>query len=109
VVNIDSSAYTAFNPNQPFLSFRGLEFPQVVAVGDVNTGGWPITATSDLYPSPLVYDGFGLTPSRTINGPAIMGAYINATFMGFIIGSGVSGTEEDVLYWRAYMHDINYP
>lgn len=109
VVNIDSSAYTAFNVNFPFLSFVGRTPPQVVAVGDVNTGGWPISAGSDLYPSPLVFDGFGISATRTINGPAIQGAYINATFMGFVIGDAVAGTEGDVVYWRAHLHDKNYP
>ncbi len=109
VVNIDSSAYTAWNVNFPFLSFVGKTHPQIVAVGDVNTGGWPISAGSDLYPSPLVYDGFGTSPSRTINGPAIQGAYINATFQGFIIGDSVAGTEADVIYWTAYLMDKNYP
>jgi len=109
VVNIDSSSFTAWNNNYPFLSFVGRTPPQIVAVGDVNTGGWPISAGSDLYPSPLVYDGFSTSPRRTINGPAIQGAYINNTFMGFIIGAGVAGSAEDVLFWRAYMHDKNYP
>lgn len=109
VININSTAYTAFNNNYPFLSFVGRTPPQIVAVGDVNTGGWPISAGSDLYPSPLVFDGFSTTAKRTINGPGIQGAYINNTFMGFIIGDSVSGTEADVIYWRAYMHDKNYP
>lgn len=109
VVNINSTAYTAFNNNYPFLSFVGRTPPQIVAVGDVNTGGWPISAGSDLYPSPLVFDGFSITARRTINGPAIQGAYINDTFMGFVIGDSVAGTEADVIYWRAYMHDKNYP
>ncbi len=108
VVNIDSSSFTPFNNNYPFLSFVGRTPPQIVAVGDVNTGGWPISVGSDLYPSPLVYDGFGVNQRRTINGPAIMGAYINATFMGFLIGAGVAGEEDDVLFWRAYLHDKNY-
>lgn len=109
VVNIDSSSFTAFNNNYPFTSFVGRTPPQVVAVGDVNTGGWPISAGSDLYPSPLVFDGFSTIAKRTINGPAIQGAYINNTFMGFVIGSGVAGDADDVLFWRAYMHDKNYP
>lgn len=109
VVNIDSTTYTAFNNNFPYLSFPGRTPPQIVAVGDVNTGGWPISAGSDLYPSPLVYDGFGIAQRRTINGPAIQGAYINATFMGFVIGDSVAGTADDVIYWRAYLHDKNYP
>ena len=110
VVNINSSSYTAYTSNQTFASFPGLQYPQVVIGGDVNTGGYPITATSPLYPSPTVFNGFQgsvTVPVRTINGPAIQGAYINATFQGFIIGSGVSGTAADTIYWRAYLHDIN--
>lgn len=109
VVNINSTGFTAFNVNYPFLSFPGRTSPQIVAVGDVNTGGWPISAGSDLYPSPLVFDGFSTTAKRTINGPAIQGAFINNTFMGFVIGAGAAGTAADIIYWRAYMHDINYP
>lgn len=111
VVNINSSAFTPFNANQAFLSV-GLSYPQVVAVGDVNTGGYPISIGSQLYPSPLIYNGFSSGQTRTINGPAIQGAYINATFMGFVIGSGISGegptdAPGDTLYWRAYMSDMN--
>lgn len=111
VVNINSVGFTAFNANQAFASFPGLRYPEVFAVGDVNTGGWPISAGSQLYPSPKVFNGFTTSTSvgvNTINGPAIQGAYINATFQGFIIGSGVSGSAEDVITWRAYMHDINF-
>lgn len=112
VVNIDSTLYTAFNSNQPFTSLPGLRYPQVVAVGDVNTGGLQISAGSQLYPSPQVFNGFTASTTvgvNTINGPAILGAFVNATFQGFQIGSGVSGTAGDVLFWRAYMSDINYP
>lgn len=110
VINCDSSSFTAFSVNNTFLSFPGLQFAQVVAVGDVNTGGYPYAGAA-LYPSPTVFNGFTASTSTgvsTINGPAIQGAYFNSTFQGFIIGSGVSGTAEDVIYWRAYMHDINY-
>ena len=109
VVNINSTAYTAFNSNQTFLSFPGLRYPQVVAVGDVNTGGYPYTGAA-LYPSPTVFNGFTSSTTvgvSTINGPAIQGAYINATFQGFIIGATISGTAADQIYWRAYMHDLN--
>lgn len=110
VVNINSVGYTPFNANQPFLGAR--TFPQVVAVGDVNTGGLPISVNSQLYPSPQIFNGFTASTSigvNTINGPAIQGAFINGTFQGFIIGSSVSGTVGDVIYWRAIMSDINYP
>jgi len=111
VVNINSTGYTAFNPNQTFAGYIGRTFAQVEVVGDVNTGGLPISAGSQLYPSPQVFNGYTssiTTGVNTINGPAIQGAYINATFQGFIIGSGVGGTAADVIYWRAYLHDINY-
>jgi hypothetical protein len=110
VVNINSSAYTAYNSNQPFSSFPGLKFPQVIPVGDVNTGGLQISSGSQLYPSPQVFNGFQgsvTVPVNTINGPAIQGAFINATFQGFLIGSAIAGTAGDIIYWRAYMHDMN--
>ena len=46
VVNINSTGYTAFNTNQTIASVPGLSFPQVLAVGDVNTGGLPISPGS---------------------------------------------------------------
>lgn len=124
VVDIDSTAFTAFDSNQPFLSFPGLSFPQIVAVGDVNTGGVQISFGSQLYPPPY-YTPIGdpNDPTRrfnTINGPAIQGAYVNNTSQGFIIGSGSAligavavpgsslvGIEGDEIFWRAYLHDIN--
>jgi hypothetical protein len=114
VVNINSSAFTPYTSNIPFVSFAGLKFPYLVPVGDVSTGGESISATSSLYPSPRVFNGLQGSVSvadqvRTINGPAIQGAFINATYMGFTIGSGISGTLGDVIYYRAYLHDINRP
>lgn len=112
VVNIDSTFYTAFSVVIPYLSYIGLNYAQVVAVGDVNTGGYPISAGSDLYPSPSVFNGFVSSTTvgaRTINGPGIQGAYCNGTFRGFLIGSGVSGTAADIIYWEAMMSDKNYP
>lgn len=109
-VNINSSAYTAYTSNLSFVSFPGQKFAQVIAAGDVNTGGLQISAGSQLYPPPKVYNGYQgsvTVPVNTINGPAIQGAFINATFQGFIIGSGVSGSSGNILFWRAYMHDLN--
>lgn len=102
VVNINSAAYTAFNTNQTVAGVRGLTFPEIVAVGDNNSG-----SNQFGYNSPTVFTGSGATAVSTINGPAIAGAYINATFQGFIIGAGVAGTAADVLLWRAYLHDLN--
>lgn len=102
-VNINSSSYTAFNSNQPFASYPGEQFPQIVAVGDANSGSLQTN-----FASPTVYNGYSTSATSTINGPAIAGAYINATFQGFIIGSAAAGTAADTIYWRAYMHDVNF-
>lgn len=117
VVNINSTGYTAFNSNQVFASFPGEQWPQIVAVGDVNTGGVQISSGSALYPPPYSV-AIGTTRTNTINGPAIQGAYVNNTSQGFIIGAGTAagdassvlvGTAEDVIYWRAFLHDISLP
>ena len=115
VVNIDSSSYTAFTSNQTVASVPGLSYPQIVAVGDVNTGGVQISAGSQLYPPPYTME-IGTTRINTINGPAIQGAFVNNTYQGFVIGAGsltglastvLVGAAENVIYWRAYLHDMN--
>ncbi len=98
------ASLTAFVPNQPFSSFRGLQFPQVFAVGDVNTGG-ALFAGGNLYPSPSVYEGGSVSQALTINGPAIQGAYINNTRQGFYIGSTAAPTASQVIYWEAELVD----
>lgn len=117
VVNIDSSAYTAFTTAIAVASVPGLSFPQVVAVGDVNTGGVQISSGSALYPPPY-FSPISTTRVNTINGPAIQGAFVNNTSQGFIIGAGAGdvlttsvlvGTAEDVIYWEASLHDISIP
>ncbi len=117
VVNINSSAYTAFNSNQAFASFSGEQFPQIVAVGDVNTGGVQISSGSALYPPPYSVQ-IGTTQTNTINGPAIQGAYVNNTSRGFIIGAGAGATDTssslvgangNVIFWRAFLHDLVVP
>ena len=52
VVNINSTGYTAFNSNPTVASVPGSQFAQIVAVGDVNTGGVVISSGSVLYPPP---------------------------------------------------------
>ncbi len=117
IVNIDSSAYTAFNSNQTVASVPGLSYPQIVAVGDVNTGGVIISSGSALYPSPQ-YNPISTTDVSTINGPAIRGSYVNNTSQGFVIGAGVGATDTssvlvgangNVIYWRALLHDYSSP
>ncbi len=114
VVNINSASYTAFNSNQVFASFPGEFFPQVVAVGDVNSGG-DLYSGGALYPSPQLYDGSGLNQSSSINGPAIIGSYVNNTYQGFVVGGGAGvndassvlvGANGNVIYWRAFLHDL---
>lgn len=113
VCSINSTGYTAFNVNQPFANYPGEQFPQVLAVGDVNTGGQSISAGSVLYPSPQ----YPTSTNRvsTINGPAIKGAFANNTRSGFIIGTGAGrvltsavlvGANTNVIYWRAFLHDL---
>lgn len=117
VVNINSTAYTAFNSNQTVADVPGLSFPQIVAVGDVNTGGVAISSGSALYPPPYSVP-IGTTRVNTINGPAILGSYVNNTSQGFVIGAGTAqsdasavlvGANSDVIYWRAFLHDMSIP
>ena len=117
IVNIDSSSYTAFNSNQTVASVPGLSYPQIVAVGDVNTGGVQISSGSALYPPPY-YLPISTTRVNTINGPAIQGAYVNNTCQGFVIGAGaltglastvLVGANGNVISWRAYLHDLSIP
>lgn len=110
-----SSSFTPFSVNQTVASIPGLSYPQMVAIGDLNTGGVQISSGSQLYPPPY-YVPIGTTRINTINGPAIQGAFVNNTSQGFIIGLGAGtlatssvlvGTEGDVIYWRAFLHDMN--
>lgn len=110
---------TAYTSNIAVSAVPGLTPPQVVAVGDVNSGGFPYTG-GNLYPSPSFPTFSGGV--STINGPAIQGAFVNNTRQGFVIGSGnavvlgtpdtashLSGETSDVIYWEAYLTDIASP
>jgi hypothetical protein len=116
VVNINSTGYTAFNSNPTFVAYPGEKFAQVVAVGDVNTGGVQISAGSQLYPPPQFSYG-SYNSNSTINGPAILGAFVNNTSMGFTIGAGLTNTDTtahlisstNLIYWHAYAHDYGSP
>ncbi len=112
-----AAAFTAFTSNQTVSSVPGLSYPQIVAVGDVNTGGVQISSGSALYPPPY-FVPIGTTRFNTINGPGIQGAFVNNTSQGFIIGSGTAqgdasailiGAASDVIFWRAFFHDISLP
>lgn len=115
VVNIVSSSYTAFDSNQTVIATSGRSFPQVVAVGDLNTGG-PVFSGGPLYPSPSFPTSTGGVP--IINGPAISGAFVNNTRQGFVIGAGTAagdssavlvGASSDVIYWEASLVDFTAP
>lgn len=117
VVNINSTGYTAYNSNQAFSTFPGEFFPQMVAVGDVNTGGTTISSGSALYPPPYSVP-IGTTRVNTINGPALSGAYVNNTAQGFVIGIGAGstytssvlvGANGNTIYWEAKLHDLSLP
>lgn len=92
VVGINtSSGFTAFNSNPTFAqAVAGMTPAQMRTIGDNNTG----TATNAYLPT-------------TINGPTIGGAFQNNTYQGFTVGASVIGTASDVVYWRAYAHDLN--
>lgn len=115
VVNINSSAYTAFNTNPASPTLPGLTYAQVLSAGDVNTGGNAIFSGSPLYPPPR----FPTSTNRisTINGPAIRGAFVNNTSQGFFIGTGTANTDTsanimttgDVIYWQAFLFDYKNP
>lgn len=98
VCSIDSTGFTAYNSNQP-IPVAGLTPPQVVAVGDVNTGGVQISAGSVLYPPPVI------NVANTINGPAIQGSYVNNTSQGFLFGTTVAPTASQIIYYEAMYAD----
>lgn len=110
-VNINSTGFTAFNTNLTVAQMVGQSFPQILAVGDVNTGGVAYSG-GNLYPSPVV------NGVSTINGPAISGAFVNNTRQGFVIGTGAGtnqtssvlvGTTGNVIFWEATLHDFASP
>jgi hypothetical protein len=108
VCNAISSSFTAFNSNQTVASVPGLQLPQVVAVGDVNSGGVAYSGGA-LYPSPVFPTFSG--GASTINGPAISGAFVNNTSQGFIVGLGVGAVQANALLLTAsstYLWEATY-
>jgi hypothetical protein len=106
-----SAGFTAFATNQTVISMVGQSLPQVLAVGDLNSGGNTYNG-GNLYPSPQFPTFSGGVP--TINGPAIRGAYVNNTSQGFAIGLGVGAVQSSALLltasstyiWTAYLFDF---
>ncbi len=90
IVNIDPSTYSAFSVNIPVNQIHGLTHPQIVPIGDINTGGG-IPNTN------LV---------SSINGPTINGAFSNNTSQGFIVGLNILNTSGNLISWDAWDFDI---
>jgi len=114
-VSTSLASVTAFNPNQTFASFVGLNLPQVRPVGDVNTGGQQISAGSPLYPSTSYYNGQVNTAVPSIGSAGILGAFTNNTSQGFIFGAGagrvlttgnMAGANGNVIYYIATQSDL---
>ena len=112
ICNINSSSFTAFNSNPTVASVPGLTFPQVIPVGDVNTGGVAYSGGA-LYPSPSFPTFSG--GAATINGPAISGAFVNNTSQGFVIQNGAGNVQASALLltasslyiYEAFLYDIS--
>lgn len=108
VCNAVSTGFTAFNTNQTVASVPGLSFPQVMAIGDVNSGGVAYSGGA-LYPSPVV------NGSSTINGPAISGAFVNNTRQGFYVQNGAGAVQPSALLltasslyiYTAFLYDLS--
>jgi hypothetical protein len=109
-IALNSTGFTAFNSNQTVASVPGLQLPQVLAVGDVNSGGTSYSGGA-LYPSPSFPTFSGGV--STINGPAISGAFVNNTSQGFVVGLGAGTVDTSALLltassqyiWEAFYWD----
>ena len=117
VLNINSTGYTAYTSNIAVANLSGVTPPQIVAVGDIRSGGVRISAGSALYPSPVSMP-IGTTTVPTIGGPAIEGSYVTNSSAGFIIGVGAGtvlttsvlvGANTNVIFWEAFVHDLSLP
>ena len=103
VVNVNSTGYTAFAYPTSAQAALGITFPQVMAIGDSNTG---FVMAPPFFPQPT-----GQTFTNTVYPKAltIPGAYLANTRQGVIVGTG-DGTEiihatSDVIAWRAIFPD----
>jgi hypothetical protein len=90
-IDLDTTNFMPFTTNVPVLYVPGLTFPQIVTVGDINTGGGIQEVNSIPIP----------------NGPAIDGAFINNTSYGFTVGSFLCGENGDQMIWEACFYDYS--
>jgi hypothetical protein len=104
VVNVNSTGFTAFAYPTSAQASLGLTFPQVMAIGDSNTGY--VNTSYPLYPQPTSQTYTNTLYPRAITIP---GAFLPNTRQGVIVGIG-NGTEiihasSDVVAWRAIFPD----
>ena len=105
-VSINSSGFSALNWNLPMSGFNyGSTYPQIVAVGDYNFGSG-LNSMAPLGMSPQAYIGGSTSLATFPLAPTIGGAYVSATYQGFIIGSAICGAADDVIEWVAYFDDL---
>jgi hypothetical protein len=90
IVSIDPDLFSSFTNNVPVNALRGLSFPQMIAVGDINYGGG--------IPS--------INGNSSINGPAVSGAFVNNTSQGFVVGSNIVSAASQLINWSAWYYDI---
>ncbi len=88
-VNVNSTGFTAFAYPTSAQAALGYTYPQILAIGDQNSG-----ATNATNPLPVV------PPAITIPG-----AYAANTRLGVLIGSSVLPQDSDVIRWRATYPD----
>jgi len=105
-VSINSSGFSALSWNLPMSQFNyGTSYPQIVAVGDYNFGSG-LNSMAPLGMSPQAYIGGSTSLATFPLAPTIGGAYVSATYQGFIIGSAICGAADDVIEWVAYFDDL---
>lgn len=103
VVNVNSTGYGAFTYPTSAQAALGITFPQVLAIGDQNSGSTLVPPLPP-QPSPVTYTNTVYPQALTIPG-----AYLANTRQGVIIGIG-NGTQlmhqtGDVVRWRAIYPD----
>jgi hypothetical protein len=85
-VNVNSSAFTAFAYPTSAQAAVGLNFPQVIPIGDQNSGG--------------------LAPGGVLTSLTIPGAYQTNTYQGVLIGSSILVNTGDVWHYRAIYPEL---
>ncbi len=102
-VNVNSTGFGTFTYPTSAQAALGITFPQVLAIGDQNSGG---TLVPPLPPQP---SGTPIAGTLYPNAITIPGAYLPNTRQGVIVGLGtvdaVMHTTSDVIAWRAIFPD----